>query len=115
MLTRMILFTTVCRSLRRILRSVYELNFREKEASLIEVERVVITADGQVGIELEDEIDPGFRVHFDDADYKSCERYSHIWSLRDEEGMAPEEVQAEILALCISNLRETVLLKTPQL
>ena len=55
---------------------------------------MVITADGQVGIQLKDETDPGVRVYFDDAAYKSCERHSHIWSLRDEEGMAPEEVQA---------------------
>lgn len=39
---------------------------------------MVITTDGHVGIELKDETDPGVRVYFDEAVYKSCERHSHI-------------------------------------
>ena len=96
MLTHMSLPTAVHRPLLRTLHSIYELIFCAKEAFLIEVERVVITADGQVGIELGGEADAGVRVYFDDAAYKSCKRHSHIWSLCDEEGMAPEEVQAGV-------------------
>ena len=96
---KIIRYTQIPRSsqdnLLEVLRRLYESVFRGKEAFLVEVDSVVINIDGDVAIEVKDKSTPGIRVYFDDAAYKSSRRHAQMWEMRDESGMAAEEVQAQ--------------------
>lgn len=90
--------TTSPRALLDLLQRIHRNIFRDKEAFLIEIDSVIVTADGQLaGIEVgeaQDHGHPGIRVYYDDAAYKSCQRQAKLWEVRDEGGLAAEEVQA---------------------